>query len=69
MSFEFSGILGIDSFWGRDFAIIVSRDWDFSIFLDSAAEKIAELQGAVVPGTHHFARILNRRMKADRCLN
>ena len=68
LHFEFSGILGIDSFWDRDFAIIVSRDWDYSIFLDSEVEKIAELPGAAAPGPHHCARILNRGMKADRCL-
>ena len=49
-------------FWERDFAIIVSRDWDFSIFLDSAAEKIAELPGANVPGPHHILMILALRL-------
>ena len=28
LHFEFCGILGIGSFWDRDLAIIVSRDWD-----------------------------------------
>ena len=35
---------------------------------DSIFEKNAELPGAAAPGPHHFARILDRGMKADRCL-
>ena len=39
------------------------------IYSDSTFEKnIAELPGAAAPGLHHFARILDRGMKADRCL-
>ena len=35
---------------------------------DSKFDKIAELPGAATPGPHHFARIMYRGMKADRCL-
>ena len=35
---------------------------------DSIFEQIAELPAAATPGPHHFARILDRGMKADRCL-
>ena len=31
-------------------------------------KKIAELPGATVPGPHHFAWILDRGLKADKCL-
>ena len=32
---------------------------------DSKFEKIAELPGATDPGSHHFAGILDRVLKAD----
>ena len=35
---------------------------------DSMFVKIAELPGAAAPGPHHIARVLDRCMKADRCL-
>ena len=35
---------------------------------DSIFEKIAELPWAAAPGPHHFARILDRGMKPDWCL-
>ena len=37
---------------------------------DSGSEKMVELPGAATPGPHHFAKILlDRGMKADKCLN
>ena len=38
------------------------------IFSDSKFLEIAELPWAAAPGPYHFARILDRGMKADRCL-
>ena len=35
---------------------------------DSKFDKIAELPGAAAPGPHHFVRILDRGLKADRSL-
>ena len=35
---------------------------------DSIFEKIAELRKAATPVHHYFARIPDRGMKADRCL-
>ena len=31
-------------------------------------KKSVELQGAATPGPHHFAMIMDRGVKADRCL-
>ena len=38
------------------------------IFSDSKFLEIDELPRAAAPGLHHFARILDRGMKADKCL-
>ena len=38
------------------------------IFSDPKFEKITELPGATAPGPHQLARILDRGIKADRCL-
>ena len=35
---------------------------------DTKFEKVAELPGAAAPGPHHIARVLDRAMEADRCL-
>ena len=37
------------------------------IFSDSKFLEIAELTGAAAPGPHHFARILDRGLKAGTC--
>ena len=38
------------------------------IFSDPKFEKITELPGATAPGPHQLAKILDRGIKADRCL-
>ena len=61
LPFGLSGIMGNEQFLGPRFC-------HFSIFSDSKFEKIAELPGAAAPVPHHSAWILDRGLKADKCL-